>query len=88
MTLYEQFLACTPAQRCHAVEWLYWQALAVWEAFLNEHGPLMYHDSVVGMQHHGDPALPREALQYVQQGGDDHRCADRDYRYLEPITTL
>ncbi|GAB4111052.1 MAG: hypothetical protein Fur005_26420 [Roseiflexaceae bacterium] len=88
MSNYDQFRACTPAQRRRAIEWLCWQALTVWEAFLSEQEPLRYHDSVVGMQHRVDAVLPREALRYLQQGGADHIRADLNYRYLEPITAL
>ena len=60
-------------------------ALAVWEAYVQRHGPIMYVDSVVGMEHCVDSTVPRDALASVQAGVDRANLA---YRYQEPIVAL
>jgi hypothetical protein len=60
-------------------------ALGVWEAYLQRHGPIEYVDSVVGMYHCVDSALPRDALASVEAGVDRAGVAQR---YQEPIVAL
>lgn len=60
-------------------------ALGVWEAYLRRHGPVEYVDSVVGLYHTVDSALPRDALTSVKAGED---TAGVSQRYLEPIAAL
>jgi hypothetical protein len=60
-------------------------ALGVWEAYLRHHGPREYVDSVVGMDHCVDNALPRDALASVEAGVDRASVAQR---YREPIVAL
>ena len=60
-------------------------ALGVWEAYLRRHGPVEYIDSVVGLYHSVDSALPRDALASVEAGAER---ADVSHRYLEPIAAL
>ncbi len=60
-------------------------ALAVWEVYLQGEGPVEYVDSVVGLYHCVDSALPRDALVSVEAGVDRAGVARR---YLEPIAAL
>jgi hypothetical protein len=60
-------------------------ALGVWEAYLGGYGPVEYVDSVVGLHHSIDSALPRDALASVEVGVDR---AGVGQRYLEPIAAL
>lgn len=60
-------------------------ALGVWEAYLRRHGPVEYVDSVVGLYHCVDSALPRDAMSSVEAGVDR---ADVSHRYLEPVAAL
>jgi hypothetical protein len=60
-------------------------ALGVWEAYLQRYGPIMYVDSVVGMEHCVDSTVPRDALVNVEAGVDRANLA---YRYQEPIVAL
>jgi hypothetical protein len=60
-------------------------ALGVWEAHLRRYGPFEYVDSVVGMYHCLDSALPRAALASAEAGEDR---ADVAHRYLEPVAAL
>jgi hypothetical protein len=60
-------------------------ALGVWEAYLQRYGPVEYVDSVVGLHHCVDSALPRDALASVVAGAEG---ADVARRYLEPIAAL
>jgi hypothetical protein len=60
-------------------------ALGVWEAYVRRHGPIEYVDSVVGMYHCVDNALPRDALTSVEAGVDRAGVVQR---YLEPIVAL
>jgi hypothetical protein len=60
-------------------------ALGVWEAYVRRHGPVEYVDSVVGLYHTVDSALPRDALASVEAGADRGGVAQR---YLEPLAPL
>lgn len=60
-------------------------ALRAWEAYARRHGPLEYVDSVVGLYHCVDSALPRDALASVEAGADRAGVAQR---YLEPVAAL
>lgn len=60
-------------------------ALGVWEAYIRRYGPIMYADSVVGVEHCIDSTLPRDALACVAAGADRANLA---YRYQEPIVAL
>jgi hypothetical protein len=60
-------------------------ALGIWEAYLRRHGPVEYVDSVVGLYHCVDSALPRDALTSVEAGAERAEVA---HRYLEPLAAL
>lgn len=60
-------------------------ALGVWEAYIQRCGPIAYNDSVVGLSHGVDSALPRDALASVAAGKHQASAARR---YLEPIAAL
>lgn len=60
-------------------------ALGVWEAYLQHEGRIEYVDSVVGLYHCVDSALPRDALASVEAGVNQ---TDVAHRYLEPMTAL
>src|SRR6188508_1626523 len=59
-------------------------ALDVWEAYAQQHAPIEYIDSIVGMCHRVDIALPHAAFASVQSSDR----ADVAQRYLEPIAAL
>ncbi|HMO59293.1 MAG TPA: hypothetical protein PKA05_13240 [Roseiflexaceae bacterium] len=60
-------------------------ALQVWEAYVRQHAPFEYVDSIVGMQHRVDTDLPRAALIAVLTRADAGVIARR---YAEPIAAL
>jgi hypothetical protein len=60
-------------------------ALQVWEAYTHGHAPIEYTDSVVGLYHLVDIALPRDAFAAAQSHSDH---TDIARRYLEPIAAL
>lgn len=61
-------------------------AVRTWNEYVQGNpAALHYRDSVVGMRHHVDIALPADALRAARAGVDD---ADVDGRYLEPIAAL
>jgi len=41
------------------------RALRAWEAYVQRYGPIMYVDSVVGMEHCVDSSVPRDAVASV-----------------------
>jgi hypothetical protein len=83
--LAEEFFAL-PADRRRRVHLeLCRGALEVWTRYCRERPRIEYTDSVVGLGHVLDAALPGEALRTVELGADP---ADVKARYGEPIVAL
>lgn len=85
MTLYESFCQLTPDGQRRVHLSLCEQAIQVWTAYVAEHAPIRYSDSVVGVRHEVDVRLPYDAL-YCAQAGSDLYGVEK--RYLEPIVAM
>jgi hypothetical protein len=85
MTPYESFRQLTPDRQRQVALLLCEQALQVWTAYVAEHAPIRYSDSVVGMRHEVDVRLPYDALYCAQVGADVYGA---EKRYLEPIAAM
>lgn len=85
MTLKDQFLSLDPAEKRRVHFALCEKALAVWTAYASQKKKIRYADSVVGLSHIVDIALPGDAFNAAQQGLDSAHAAER---YAEPITAM
>jgi hypothetical protein len=85
MTLAESFLLLSPDRQRQVHLSLCEQALQVWTAYVAEHAPIRYSDTVVGMRHEVDVRLPYDALYCAQVGADVYGVENR---YLEPIVAM
>lgn len=84
MNLQAQFFALS-AERRRGVHFALCQhALQIWQRALADQ-QITYHDSVVGLKHTLDQALPAEAYQAALAG---QAQASLDKRYLEPLVAL
>jgi hypothetical protein len=83
--LARRYLELTPEQQRRVHLRLCERALEAWESHVAREGETVYIDSVVGMRHVVDAALPRLALAAAREGEDRGGIA---HRYLEPITAL
>lgn len=61
------------------------EALGAWSVYAAEHLAIRYTDSVVGMVHEVDVALPNDALRSARAGVD---LATVQGRYVEPIIAI
>ncbi len=77
MNLMEQFLALPPAERRRIHFELCEKALAVWLAYASQKKKVRYADSVVGLSHKVDMALPADAFKAAQKGQDAVGVAER-----------
>jgi hypothetical protein len=84
-TLAEAFFRLDQPGKYQAHLFLCQYALGVWRAYIWEHGPISYVDTVVGAQHTLDHQLPHDALLSVEEGKDLTGVAAR---YAEPIAAL
>jgi len=84
-TLAEAFFGLDQPGKYQAHLFLCQYALGVWRAYIREHGPITYIDSVVGAHHTLDHMLPHDAVLSVEEGEDLTGVAGR---YAEPITAL
>jgi len=85
MTPAEAFAQLAPHRQWRVQLALCGDALEVWTRYARTHAPIRYADSVVGMQHALDVALPADALCSAGAGEDLAHVARR---YEEPITAL
>jgi len=85
MSSAESFHQLTAAQQRQVHLTLCEHALTIWTAHVTAHAPIRYVDTVVGMRHEVDVALPADALQSARAGAD---IADVERRYQEPIAAL
>ena len=85
MTPADSFRQLTPERQRQVHLRLCEEALGVWRAYVAQHSPIRYMDSVVGMRHTVDVDLPHDALRSAIAGAD---LADVDSRYGEPIVAM
>lgn len=85
MTLKEQFLSFPPTERRRVHFALCEKALAIWEAYTRKTKRIRYADSVVGLSHTVDQALPGDAFKAAQEGRDSEKIKER---YAEPIAAM